>query len=485
MKKRVWQKAAVSAALAAAVLIVPAGAHYMALDGITIMPNEETQQFWNTHKSTLNAQGIYEHSADGWSFCPELNDGLLLIQDTVSPTEEYATWDNYVDKNGQLHDLNKGRYLAMYSFSGGLASVKSMHSEMHNYMYNVGYVDTKGNEVIPCNDDWCSFQYDSLWYQGAFKNGKTVILRSPELPNYGYYNGVDYDHPTDTASYDSMNPQRWYGIEYAYIDTKGNMLTDWKLTQDINTVLALPLYDQDGIRLYDRINGLGSSSGLPGQELPGGEQPEPEEEENAPFVPEYHAPELPDYNREAESLFASTAKVTGFYVGMADLGSIYVTVTNSTEMTDAGVVALAAMNEKGAGGRAGVFFIPYEVAAGSSQTYSVDTRDIIHQEMFGGIWGSGSDSAALLEEYTEMAIITFADEADMQAFYNTIPYEQHWYPRTLANDFQPVCDGVTGSVWLEQTLGFHREAEYEYFHYEFPNGESATSGEVDHGLCAK
>ena len=102
-----------------------------------------------------------------------------------------------------------------------------------------------------------------------------------------------------------------------------------------------------------------------------------------------------------------------------------------------------------------------------------------------GTASSGSDSAALLEEYTEMAIITFADEADMQAFYNTIPYEQHWYPRTLANDFQPVCDGVTGSVWLEQTLGFHREAEYEYFHYEFPNGESATSGEVDHGLCAK
>ena len=113
MKNGTFKKAAVSAALAAAVLIVPAGAHYMALDGITIMPNEETQKFWETWKYPLNEQGIYEHSADGWSFCPELNDGLLLIQDTVSPTEEYVTWDNYVDKNGQLHDLNKGRYQPM------------------------------------------------------------------------------------------------------------------------------------------------------------------------------------------------------------------------------------------------------------------------------------------------------------------------------------------------------------------------------------
>lgn len=254
MKKRVWQKAAVSAALAAAVLTVPAGAHSMSLDGITIMPNEETQQFWNTHKSTLNAQGIYEHSADGWSFCPELNDGLLLIQDTVSPTEEYATWDNYVDKNGQLHDLNKGRYQAMYSFSGGLASVKSMNSEMNNYMYNVGYVDTKGNEVIPCNDEWCSFQYDSLWYQGAFQNGKTVVLREP-YRDPGPAPSISVDDPY-TCNYESSYPEKWYGVEYAYIDTKGNMLTDWKLTQDIETVISLPLYDQDGISLYQRVHGI-------------------------------------------------------------------------------------------------------------------------------------------------------------------------------------------------------------------------------------
>ena len=59
-----------------------------------VLPNGETQQFWNAHKGALNARGICEHSADNWSFCAEFHDGLLLVQDTVSPTEDYATWDN-------------------------------------------------------------------------------------------------------------------------------------------------------------------------------------------------------------------------------------------------------------------------------------------------------------------------------------------------------------------------------------------------------
>lgn len=475
MKRRRLAAALMGCGMCLSLLAAPAGAHSMALDGITIMPNEETQQFWNTYKYPLNDQMIYEHSADNWSFCAEFNDGLLLVQDGVNPPPLTGYWDNYVDKNGVLHNLNQGRYFSMYSFSGGLAAVvKNVTSPSSGG--NLGYVDTNGNEVIPCNEEWYQFQYGGItpFFAGRFENGRAVVLRSPELPDYGYYNGVYYDHPTDTTSYDTANPDRWYGIEYAYIDTKGNYLTDWILTDDINTVLSLPLYDQDGIRLYDRVYGLGSSNGLPEPEIP-----------EKPFTPEYHAPGLPEYNQQAPSLFASTAKVTGFSVGMADLGGIDVTVTNPTDVTDAGVVALAAMNEKGASGRAGVFFIPYEVAPGSSQTYSVSTRDIIHEGIFGGTWSNSSSNSALLEEYVEMSIITFTDAADMQAFYDTIPYEQYWYPSSLPNEFQPVCDGAPGSAWLKGTLGFHREYEYEYFYYQFPNGESAYSGEVDHSICEK
>lgn len=91
-------------------------------DGFTITPNLETLDFWTQYKYPLNDRGIYEHSADNWNFCPEFHDGLLLIQDgtTSSP---YGYWDNYVDKSGNLHDLNQGRYWIMSSFSGGLAAV--------------------------------------------------------------------------------------------------------------------------------------------------------------------------------------------------------------------------------------------------------------------------------------------------------------------------------------------------------------------------
>ena len=456
-------------------LTVPAQAYTMESDGFTITPNQETLDFWTQYKYPLNDQGIYEYSADNWNFCPEFHDGLLLIQDTVSPTEEYATWDNYVDKNGTLHDLNQGRYWIMSSFSGGLASV-GRNSEKSNSVFNVGYIDTKGNEVIPCNEDWCRFQYCTLpFVTGRFENGKAVVLRSPELPDYGFYNGVDYPYPTDTFNYDTINPQRWYGIEYAYIDTQGNYLTDWTLTDDINTVINLPLYDQDGIRLSDRVNwtsGGGSSTGQP-------QQPQ------QPYVPEYHVPELPDYNMDAPSLFASTAKITGCSVGMADLGGITVTVTNPGTVTDAGVVALVAMNQEGADGKAGVFFIPYEVGPGASKSYNVAMQGIVHEMMFGGIWGS-SGYSDLLEQSVDACIVTFRDDDDLFSFYDTIPYEQYWFPQNVPSEFQMVCDGQPGTQWLSSIVGFYRPVRDQSTITYYPDGSNdsvLSADQVDHSIC--
>lgn len=485
MGRRVWKKALVSAALAAAVLTVPAGAHSLALDGFTILPNEETQKFWEEFKYPLNDQGITEHSADNWNFCAEFNDGLLLIQDTVSPTEDYATWHNYVDKNGQLHNLNQGRYREMYSFSEGLAAVVK-HSDSPQVTGNVGYVDTSGNEVIPCDGEWDEFLYGgiSLFFTGRFENGRAVVLRSPELPKYGYYNGVDYDHPTDTTTYDTANPDRWYGIEYAYIDTKGNYLTDWTLTQDINTVLAMPLYDQDGIRLYDRVYGLGSSSGLPGEELP----PEPDKDENAPFVPEYHAPALPDYNQEAESLFASTAKITKFKLAEADIGTAILEITNPTDMTDAGVIAVALANTSYAhynGNTSGVFFVPYELAAGQTGSYSIEIREIINKSMFNSDMYADA-YADQVAKYVAATVFTFEDDADLNAFYATIPFEQHWYPSDIVNEFQPLCDAAAGKQWLQEFAGISRyDADLTYRYYYYPDGSQILVNDADHSLCEK
>lgn len=332
-------------------LTIPAQAYTMESDRFTITPNQETLDFWTQYKYPLNDQGIYEHSADNWNFCPEFHDGLLLIQDTVSPTEEYATWDNYVDKNGTLHDLNQGRYWIMSSFSGGLASV-GRNSEKSNSVFNVGYIDTKGNEVIPCNEDWCRFQYGTLpFVTGRFENGKAVVLRQPDVPFFGF--GVDGIR--DTTSYNTSLPDRWYGMEYAYIDTQGNYLTDWVLTQDINTLINLPLYDQDGIRLSDRVY-WGS----------GGSQ-EPTENPDPPAV---------------EATYGqSTVKIKGYTIDEDYVGKMLIEVTNNGSAPDKGDLFYVAYSKFIEGSEiidAGVYVpndlilqIQYEVDANSTKTLEV------------------------------------------------------------------------------------------------------------------
>ena len=350
MKKSTFRRTVLCAVLACGLLVGSAGAYTMEPDGFTITPNLETLDFWTQYKYPLNDRGIYEHSADNWNFCPEFHDGLLLIQDgtTSSP---YGYWDNYVDKSGNLHDLNQGRYWIMSSFSGGLASV-GRDSEKSNSAFNVGYIDTKGNEVIPCNDDWCRFQYGTLpFVTGRFENGKAVVLRQPDVPFFGF--GVDGYR--DTTSYNTSLPDRWYGIEYAYIDTQGNYLTGWKLTQDIDTVLGLPLYDQDGIRLSDRVY-WGS----------GGSQ-EPTENPDPPAV---------------EATYGqSTVKIKGYTIDEDYVGKMLIEVTNNGSAPDKGDLFYVAYSKFIEGSEiidAGVYVpydlilqIQYEVDANATKTLEV------------------------------------------------------------------------------------------------------------------
>ena len=86
-----------------------------------VLPNGETQQFWNAHKGALNARGICEHSADNWSFCAEFHDGLLLVQDTVSHTEDYATWDNC--KEGRPVKMGRPAHQSPRGFPRGFSSI--------------------------------------------------------------------------------------------------------------------------------------------------------------------------------------------------------------------------------------------------------------------------------------------------------------------------------------------------------------------------
>ncbi|HJB81116.1 WG repeat-containing protein [uncultured Flavonifractor sp.] len=416
-------------------LTIPAQAYTMESDGFTITPNQETLDFWTQYKYPLNDQGIYEHSADNWNFCPEFHDGLLLIQDTVSPTEEYATWDNYVDKNGTLHDLNQGRYWIMSSFSGGLASV-GRNSEKSNSVFNVGYIDTKGNEVIPCNEDWCRFQYGTLpFVTGRFENGKAVVLRQPDVPFFGF--GVDGIR--DTTSYNTSLPDRWYGMEYAYIDTQGNYLTDWVLTQDINTLINLPLYDQDGIRLSDRVY-WGS----------GGSQ-EPTENPDPPAV---------------EATYGqSTVKIKGYTIDEDYVGKMLIEVTNNGSAPDKGDLFYVAYSKFIEGSEiidAGVYVpndlilqIQYEVDANSTKTLEVPMgflpgdNNLTEDQMEHG-W---SQAENIESSRTVLAQAETPEEAaELTAFFKAA----HDYGE-MALTYAPDSNGVT---ILAEPMSTIRRAQY-------------------------
>ena len=416
-------------------LTIPAQAYTMESDRFTITPNQETLDFWTQYKYPLNDQGIYEHSADNWNFCPEFHDGLLLIQDTVSPTEEYATWDNYVDKNGTLHDLNQGRYWIMSSFSGGLASV-GRNSEKSNSVFNVGYIDTKGNEVIPCNEDWCRFQYGTLpFVTGRFENGKAVVLRQPDVPFFGF--GVDGIR--DTTSYNTSLPDRWYGMEYAYIDTQGNYLTDWVLTQDINTLINLPLYDQDGIRLSDRVY-WGS----------GGSQ-EPTENPDPPAV---------------EATYGqSTVKIKGYTIDEDYVGKMLIEVTNNGSAPDKGDLFYVAYSKFIEGSEiidAGVYVpndlilqIQYEVDANSTKTLEVPMgflpgdNNLTEDQMEHG-W---SQAENIESSRTVLAQAETPEEAaELTAFFKAA----HDYGE-MALTYAPDSNGVT---ILAEPMSTIRRAQY-------------------------
>ena len=416
-------------------LTIPAQAYTMESDGFTITPNQETLDFWTQYKYPLNDQGIYEHSADNWNFCPEFHDGLLLIQDTVSPTEEYATWDNYVDKNGTLHDLNQGRYWIMSSFSGGLASV-GRNSEKSNSVFNVGYIDTKGNEVIPCNEDWCRFQYGTLpFVTGRFENGKAVVLRQPDVPFFGF--GIDGIR--DTTSYNTSLPDRWYGMEYAYIDTQGNYLTDWVLTQDINTLINLPLYDQDGIRLSDRVY-WGS----------GGSQ-EPTENPDPPAV---------------EATYGqSTVKIKGYTIDEDYVGKMLIEVTNNGSAPDKGDLFYVAYSKFIEGSEiidAGVYVpndlilqIQYEVDANSTKTLEVPMgflpgdNNLTEDQMEHG-W---SQAENIESSRTVLAQAETPEEAaELTAFFKAA----HDYGE-MALTYAPDSNGVT---ILAEPMSTIRRAQY-------------------------
>ncbi|MDO4269369.1 MAG: hypothetical protein Q4C72_00445 [Eubacteriales bacterium] len=480
MKKR-FCLPALALALAAA-LTAPAGAYYLMDDGYSIFPNEETYRWTEQNKVNLPKEKWNAVAADNWNFCGEFHEGLLLINEAVTTPPDFLGGynPNYVDKNGNLVDLNRNRYWMMYPFYQGLAAAAQGHTGGGSDEGGVAYIDRQGNEIIPFNQEWTTYRTElssTVYYTGRFENGKALVVRHGDL----YHD----------------RSENWggFGFEYAYIDAKGSYLTQWKEANDRNTIISLPLYDQNGVWIgFREDEAAWAAHAIPyeklfngGKEADGGAQAPADTPAEQPFVPEWHAPALPDYNENAPSLFASHAKVTGYHLGDLDFGSATVTITNPTKLTDAGVIAVSFVNVDGSSfdfDGDGVFFIAYELAPGESRGYEVMMRGIINQEMFAP--GAKHQYAEQFSSHVESAVWMFENDDDLRDFYESVPYEQHWYPRNHMNEFQPICDGQAGTDWLRTMADTVRQPNnLKMIDYYLPDGSTIQASETEHSAyCA-
>ena len=424
-----------AAALSASLLVLPASAYVITaecdLQGFFIEEDPETKQFWDAHESDLWKQDIQRATGFHTEACADFHDGLLLIYEGVTPTiKEYCYNINYVDKNANLVDLNQGRYYKMYSFSGGFAPViRDDHDETawltDGGKAGVGYINTQGKEVISYNKSWYQLTLGYLDFAGRFENGKAIVLRKPQAGKVpigkkgGTYIPGNGD---DSVTYLGLelDTSQWGGLEYAYINTSGQMVSGWTYTCDPNELLKLPLYDQMGVSIQDRFAA---------DQLYWGK------------------------TQTTVSSFQSTAKLTAVHSADMDYDEFDVKITNSTDTLDRGTVALVVASDE-----ATVSFIDYEVEPNSSRTYSVCATGHI---------GHATQKLELLsglEKYMNATIITFESDEDVDVFKATIPREArgHHYDGTLnMNDGMnaiTVCFGAPGDAWLKM-VGISRKTE--------------------------
>lgn len=227
-------------ALCAGLFTLPAQAYHVEYrkDGTPYFDvSQEDHQWWNDHVNELqnHEQGLLNYAGGAntglISLPPEFHDGLMTMELLVDGMPY-----RYVDRDMNIYDLDRGRYFQMNCFSEGLAAaVVFYHSnpQMAQGTMQICYIDKQGNEVFRLDPSFCVLQYLGTYFVGYFQDGKACVIRNPrkDLRQDGYLG--DYYYLRD-------------GVEYAFIDTTGKVVTDWTLLTDMEDIVQLPLYGPNG-----------------------------------------------------------------------------------------------------------------------------------------------------------------------------------------------------------------------------------------------
>lgn len=121
-------------------------------------------QFWQENADSLSSQNIFQY-------------GERPFREGLMPVLAGDQW-NYINEQGKVVDLNRGRFMYVFDFFEGLAAV------MDKDTMKVGYIDTTGKLVIPCQ----YYAYDSMGgvYVGYFHNGKATVFTSGNFAETAY-----------------------------------------------------------------------------------------------------------------------------------------------------------------------------------------------------------------------------------------------------------------------------------------------------------
>lgn len=467
--------------LCAGLFAVPAGAYCVVErpnpDGgvyYTFEQDPEARDWWAENYSNYFSNGS---NLTNFFQPQDFRDGLMLIENCN--ISDHTTM--YIDKDGQIHDLNNGRYGFMYPFSEGIAA--GWRENEHGEIGQLCYIDTQGNELFRLNE---TINMVGDWFVGRFENGRCCVTRCPGGKGDYLLEPFVYD----VASGTYKKEKYFNGFEYAYVDTKGNLVTDWTLVKELDDILALPLYNYSGVWIghyYSEANcakdaiAVDAYRAAKGDEIGGADK--------SGYVPELHRPELPAYDLTCESHFASTGEITGFHLADMNLGGTTLTITNPTGMTDSGVIAMAlCCFDNTENHTTGVFFVPYKLGPYESGDYTVFHHSILNWTMFTSDPTVVKTYAQQLEGHVAATVFEFSDDADLHSFYDAVPYEQYKYVGTLANDFQQLCDSEAGTQWLLEVAGISRaEPVLEWVYYHVPDPKSTeligTGDQVDHSIC--
>ena len=434
------------------------------------------QKFWDEGEfpwgvGPLNNGGVLYGIS--YESCNLPHQGLVLVEHYIKDSNGSSRWEyDYVTYENHkvpiygiyehiLANLNQGRFDFMFDFSDdayGLAAAVNDYwqdGEFHKQQY---YVDTKGTIAITLPLEVSPIRYDNDYYTGRFVDGKAIVFKhSPATDGLlEEYTGNDRDTRT---------------LTYAYINMKGEMVTDWQTasTDAQYKEIFTSVYNSHGIRLVDVLysDGYQAPAEPTGPVEPGEGATDPEEK--------------PEEKPEVETTYGqSQVKIKGYTIENGD-GFLLVDVVNNTKNPDEGdcfylrydkykeMGGLVDSNTEFLPGNDWIMSIHYSAQAGEQKTLRIPVGTIP------GGWGVDVTDEDREAGWTELDYIAdsrviLAQAETKEEFEELTEFFKgmHYY-NEVQRDFQMDENGVTYLAVPASTLDYRHKLDQKlsYFTNQF------------------